>query len=590
MMKNAFNPTRWHFVLLRAWLLLLQLSRPCLILLGWSMTTKTTTMAFTNVPSSVSPNTFLATTTGFMTWRNIMMGGDPNNSNEYETPEERQIRMELVKKIQASFYGPSATEPQNLKGKDDNTDEGSTASEKGSSSQQQQQSLWNTPHPTDPTLLCNVPLWRVQWTELPGYQNVLNVHVAHYTHMFRKLLLEQENQQRSTWYFGHVLLPGGSENLGNPDFFLPTKTTTENVDDIKVPSQAPVTGTLMQVSDYRELDDGRLALIVQGVCPMEILPSDHHQQVPYAVASQIRLLPDQECHEHYYNALFGDKYGNNKVGGKGVDGDDAQHRDAKLSLALRFATQAVAVQELELLRKLEFLQTAWDDMDVQGIGVSPLSNVNGTVRIDFDCMEEQLEQVFSTCLVARAQESADDEILIAAASMKLPKMTTTTNLAVSQEEILSLERQVWICLDRMLRLLEVANPKIRIPVPSQLLGLLPCIGNWPPGFRLEGYAEKLEASQSKIGTMTKSEFVRLSKVYPTYPTLRRASRLSYAVWILLGGIAWSRDGPLVSRQDLLQMTSIRERLETTQRHMEGINAAIEQIIRQSSSGGGDSDS
>lgn len=37
----------------------------------------------------------------------------------------------------------------------------------------------------NPIIIDNLPLWRVQWTELPGYQNELNVHVAHYTHMFR---------------------------------------------------------------------------------------------------------------------------------------------------------------------------------------------------------------------------------------------------------------------------------------------------------------------------------------------------------------------------------------------------------------------
>ena len=37
----------------------------------------------------------------------------------------------------------------------------------------------------------DVPLWRTQWTELPGYQNVfmLNVHVTQYTNMYQQIIL-----------------------------------------------------------------------------------------------------------------------------------------------------------------------------------------------------------------------------------------------------------------------------------------------------------------------------------------------------------------------------------------------------------------
>ena len=83
------------------------------------------------------------------------------NPNDLETPEERERRMEMVRQIQKSFYGDEAV-----------TEEGqrklAVKSDKSS------------------TVLQNVPLWRVQWVELPGYQNILNCHVAHYT---RKLLL-----------------------------------------------------------------------------------------------------------------------------------------------------------------------------------------------------------------------------------------------------------------------------------------------------------------------------------------------------------------------------------------------------------------
>ena len=64
--------------------------------------------------------------------------------------------------------------------------------------------------------LSDLPLWRVQWNALPGERQVYNVHVPHYTALFEKLV-----RGPKPWYFGHVLLPGGSANLRDPKFALP---------------------------------------------------------------------------------------------------------------------------------------------------------------------------------------------------------------------------------------------------------------------------------------------------------------------------------------------------------------------------------
>ena len=112
----------------------------------------------------------------------------------------------------------------------------------------------------DPTIIEELPLWRVQWTEFPGYQNVLNVHVPHYTHMFRQLIF----QHSPPWYFGHVYMHDGSENLGNPAYFLPQRMENGTISKVDE-AYSPLIGTLMQISDYTVQDDGRLTLIVQGV-------------------------------------------------------------------------------------------------------------------------------------------------------------------------------------------------------------------------------------------------------------------------------------------------------------------------------------
>jgi hypothetical protein len=69
--------------------------------------------------------------------------------------------------------------------------------------------------PVNALLLPDLPLWRVQWAALPGHQEVLHCHVPHYCAMFEKLF-----RQPRPWRYGHLYLPEGSKNLGNPTYAL----------------------------------------------------------------------------------------------------------------------------------------------------------------------------------------------------------------------------------------------------------------------------------------------------------------------------------------------------------------------------------
>ena len=119
--------------------------------------------------------------------------------------------------------------------------------------------------------LRDVPLWRVQWTELPGFQNVLNVWQPHYTHMFMSVV----NGPRP-WYFGHVHLPGGTESLNKTEYRLEKGT------------RAPLTGVLMQVGDYKQLDDGRLVPAAAVVRAAVLLPAKVLAAVPRHVFVSLR--------------------------------------------------------------------------------------------------------------------------------------------------------------------------------------------------------------------------------------------------------------------------------------------------------------
>ena len=133
-----------------------------------------------------------------------------------------------------------------------------------------------------------------------------------------------------------MFLPGGSENLSNPDYSLDGDET-----------QATRIGTLMQISDVIELDDGRLAMIVQGLERFEVVKASQH--APFAMAS-IRLLEDDE-----YNISS-----NNKK------------------------SSSAYMQDFQLWNEWEVLPTTWDKKNDDDDGpnqndiipISPLSNYN----------------------------------------------------------------------------------------------------------------------------------------------------------------------------------------------------------------------
>jgi Lon protease-like protein len=406
------------------------------------------------------------------------------NPNDLETPEEREERMKLVQKIQKSFY---VGEQEGLV----------------------------VVQPDDLTVLEQVPLWRVQWTELPGYQNVLNCHVPHYTHMFHRILSGPK-----PWLFGHLFLPGGSENLDNPLYRLPEEPSGS------IGTQATVAGTLMQVTDYRQLEDGRLALIVQALERFQLLAATQH--VPYAIAT-IRLDPDWEpCRQQPAVA------------------EEEDSSSSSGDLNRNVSHKKLAVRENLEWRDWEFRPTLWEEVSEDGAGgVSPLVNYNGNYFPN-------------EMLVSSSEEGA---------------------VVKDDERIARLERDVWVALDRMLDLLAQINPGIRIPVPAQLLGLLPIMNDsvdrWSEGFQLEQYAARLQQNDASIGTSTKSPFVRISE-NASYPDRRRAARLSYVIWIILDSIA-VRGSP--SRQELLEETSIANRLAMAFTQLEAVNTALRQSLK-----------
>jgi len=141
----------------------------------------------------------------------------------------------------------------------------------------------------DTGVVTNLPLWRVGWVETPGRANCLNVHEGQYTHMFETIL-----SQPKPWYVGHLHLPGGFKMARTEEERYDLKTWRDEIDDemrFKELGRSAVVGTMMRITDYRRMEDGRLILLVHA---MERFVVDHIvQHFPYSVAD-VQILPDTE--------------------------------------------------------------------------------------------------------------------------------------------------------------------------------------------------------------------------------------------------------------------------------------------------------
>lgn len=100
---------------------------------------------------------------------------------------------------------------------------------------------------------------------------------------------------------------------------------------------------------------------------------------------------------------------------------------------------------------------------------------------------------------------------------------------------------MWLELDALLQALGEARTAgmPRVAVPTQVLGLLPPppASGWPATFGLAPVAAELaDAFEAAVeGGKRTPEQRTFVPVDPRYPALRRAERLSWAVWSIIGG-------------------------------------------------------
>ena len=370
-------------------------------------------------------------------------------------------------------------------------------------------------------MIYNLPLWRVPWVEVPGRTNVLNVHESHYTNMMETIV-----HSDAPWYVGHLFLPGGSDNIKSEDPSLKLETWEEQVKD-KVTRKDPVKrsavlGTLLRISDYRRLQDGRLLVLVQAM--ERFVVSEVVQTLPYGMA-HVQLLPDTE-----------------EVDSEMTWIESQTEEDVA-------AARAVALKEsFERWHRYEFEHTMLPlpmkaDLQPDEIAgsalaqVLPFASFSRVMKAETLVREMPPEIPQERALGVESQKTLEKR-LIKGRILRVPSELDETLLLMSTEE---LEIQLWLAINQFLK-------STRTPVSPVILGLLPHGYEWPGTFVLERIGSAIN-DQKQL----EHKYVRTSE---HYPAARRQKRFSYCAAALLEQI----DSVSAFRHIILALPSTKHRL------------------------------
>jgi Lon protease-like protein len=421
-----------------------------------------------------------------------------------EEQQRKRERMSIVRSLQTSFYSSG----------------GNVSTSPGPSSLVPETGA-----------VTNLPLWQVNWLELPGRTNVWNVHQAHFTHMLETIV---RSPHPSPWYVGHLYVSDDQKaNL---------QAWRDGVARDEPPSDCDVLGTLLRIVDYRRMDDGRLLVLVQAL--ERFVVTEVVQERPYSVA-HVQLIPDVEE----------------------VDGSESW---------IEVETESRHVGEARALAISESF-TRWHRYEYEQT-VLPLPLQHDDLRAD-QVVGGALAKVlpyapFSSVFNIQQLLAHEDDVPNDKGSATRSGATNASSTADHPQSTDSLEKKTleWRLLrDRVLRrpesidasLLRLCADELEVgvwlalndflqqtkkPVSPILLGFLPHNVTWPTSFVLEQVAENLEQSPLQ------SKYVRLS---PQYPAARRQKRLSYTAPALLEHHV---DSVHALRRQLLAIPSTRVRL------------------------------
>ena len=454
-------------------------------------------------------------------------------------------------------------------------------------------------------LFLDMPLCRYSWCILPHHQIAMSVWQPQYTLMFNKLLGEP-----GPHYYFHVLLPGGAESLGQPGYELEPGT------------KSSLSGTLVRIVYAQRNADSTLTLIVQGLARGVVLRGT--QTLPYS-RGDVQLLPDAEAllaaarsTERYLKQMVATAArdaANDADSGvpRAADATGTTSRSVKRRLVA-----AAAAAETEAYFGYEAM---WMSVDAGG-NLAALNQLNTSAAPSLATAPSAMRKALSATPLPPSDDSAEDDTLYAgsvAATLLDTALTVAeadagsvvaevaAEVAEQAEEAEAvdtlevemlevLETQVWIELDDLLQatrdLLPSDLPSRReVPVPSQLLGLLPepsTGSTWPDDFLLGGIAARLrlEVQAAEAAEAAKAEGTDRAKPAelremvivvpdPAYPPRKRVERLSWLIWSVVGdqkvGVNSFGGSPY---QELIEAEGTAERLRKALLKIREIKAQV----------------
>lgn len=412
-------------------------------------------------------------------------------------------------------------------------------------------------------------------------------------------------------------------------------------------NDTPLYGTLLRITDRRfQDDDGRIVLAVQAID--RVIIHNVASMPGTFLSTDVQLAPERELMDEFFDkAIMSSASYISSCGEDASEIIDDEERggSGSRSALVSGAARAAATAHAYRVRRFEYLpifleekptrpsygnssssaskesqspvedgkqsETTLDGGGPEYISVVQLANYDAFEFSSMENTDSVTAQALKTYWDRLAGENSrspppsteeysdllfgDHESSASSTSFFLPELdlsSSSTSLSSSGssssvEAVAAVEIRVWCSLDTMIRLLSLAAAGAVVPVPTQLLGLLPIHNNWPSDFALEEYANSLSTSRSSvIGTAFKSPFVRVDQIVAsapssstiTYSPLRRAQRLSNAIWLILDGLAMTGADPPPPPRDKILAMNIEERLFAALQTLDGINDILRKII------------
>ena len=370
-------------------------------------------------------------------------------------------------------------------------------------------------------IMLDLPLCRFSWCLLPHQPMTLNIWQPQYTLMLGSLL-----SGTGPHYYLHVLLPGGAESLGQPGY------------ELRPGTKASLTGTLMRIVYAQREGDQRLTIVVQGLARGVVLNAT--QDLPYSRAD-VQILPDGEVLRAAARSSTRLLRQIPKLDAKATAESDVPPSVLRRMVVAAAAAEARAWIEYEALPL---------SMDSAG-SVSSVNQLNAEGFVE---ASENAEKSVREALneVPMPADVAADTLYDFEGSFVLEATRTalqtdgeteaeeTEAESAEAEALALLEVQLWVELDDLLtklRSLATANPQ-SVPTPAYMLGMLPPppATGWPLSFKLQAIADLLRVEyEAELGKpvvgLRKQSYVPMDE---RYPASRRAERLSWVVWEMIG--------------------------------------------------------